>query len=298
MEKIDGKVKIAVSTRALFNLEKENEIFEKEGAAAYEEWQTKHEKDVLATGPAFPLIKALSAMTDEVEIFVVSKATANISLRIFNSTKHYGLKNITRGFFTGGESLVPYLKAFDVDLYLTMSPESAKQAVDAGIPAAALISGHNYDAETDCVRVAFDADAVLFSDEAEAVFQEGGLEAFNESEERMANKELSSGPMAKFLKALAKLQKSNGEMVRTAIVTARSAPAHERVIKTLMKWGIRVNEICYLGGLDKAPVLENFKPLIFFDDKHYYTMSASRFVPAGTVPYVAGSKLETMKEVK
>lgn len=298
---IDGKLKVAVSSRALFQLEKEDEIFREKGKEAYEKYQLEHERDVLSPGAAFPIVKALLELgEDDVEVIIVSRNTADTSLRVFNSIEAHNL-NICRGFFTGGESIISYLKSLDIDLFLTANDDSAKAAIDNGIPAATMItSGTKYMTETTELRVAFDGDAVLFCDESEALFKSEGLEAFGKNEAEKANIPLEEGPMAKFLRALAKIQKKQEEKgenssttrIVTALVTARSAPAHARTIKTLRSWGIKVNQAFFLGGLDKTYVLKEFKPQIFFDDQHIHTDRASLVVPAGTVPYKTGSALD------
>ena len=264
----------------------------------------KHEKAVLQPGAAFPVVKALLELgEDDVEVIVVSRNTADTSLRVFNSIQAHGL-NICRGFFTGGESIINYLKSLDIDLYLTANDDSAKAAIDNGIPAATMItSAAKYMTEATELRVAFDGDAVLFGDESEAVFKSEGLEAFGKNESEKANIPMKEGPMAKFLRALSKIQtkqekegKESETKIVTALVTARSAPAHARTIKTLRAWGIKVNQAFFLGGLDKTYVLKEFKPQIFFDDQHVHTDRASLVVPAGTVPYKSDSVLAKPKE--
>lgn len=211
------------------------------------------------------------------------------SLRVFNSIQAHGL-NICRGFFTGGESIINYLKSLDIDLYLTANDDSAKAAIDNGIPAATMItSAAKYMTEATELRVAFDGDAVLFGDESEAVFKSEGLEAFGKNESEKANIPMKEGPMAKFLRALSKIQtkqekegKESETKIVTALVTARSAPAHARTIKTLRAWGIKVNQAFFLGGLDKTYVLKEFKPQIFFDDQHVHTDRASQNITVGT----------------
>lgn len=301
---IDGKLKVAVSSRALFQLEKEDDIFTTKGKEAYEKYQIKHEKDILQPGAAFPVVKALLELgEDDVEVIVVSRNTADMSLRVFNSIQAHNL-NICRGFFTGGESIINYLKSLDIDLFLTANDDSAKAAIDNGIPAATMIiSAAKYMTESTELRVAFDGDAVLFGDESEAIFKAEGLEAFGKNESEKANIPMKEGPMAKFLRALAKIQtkqekegKNNETKIVTALVTARSAPAHARTIKTLRAWGIKVNQAFFLGGLDKTYVLKEFKPQIFFDDQHVHTDRASLVVPAGTVPYKSDSVLAKPKE--
>lgn len=301
---IEGKLKVAVSSRALFQLEKEDEIFSAKGKEAYEKYQVKHEKDVLQPGAAFPIVKALLELGEnDVEVIVVSRNTANTSLRVFHSIAAHGL-NICRGFFTGGESIVNYLKALDIDLYLTANDDSAKAAIDVGIPAATMItSAAKYMTETTELRIAFDGDAVLFGDESEVIFKKEGLDAFGKNEKENANVPMKEGPMAKFLRALSKIQTKQEKddsqsktKIVTALVTARSAPAHARTIKTLRSWGIKVNQAFFLGGLNKTEILKEFRPQIFFDDQHVHTDRASMVVPSGTVPYKSDSELATKPE--
>ena len=299
---IDGKLKVAVSSRALFQLEKEDDIFTTKGKEAYEKYQIKHEKDILQPGAAFPVVKALLELgEDDVEVIVVSRNTADMSLRVFNSIQAHNL-NICRGFFTGGESIINYLKSLDIDLFLTANDDSAKAAIDNGIPAATMItSAAKYMTESTELRVAFDGDAVLFGDESEAIFKAEGLEAFGKNESEKANIPMKEGPMAKFLRALAKIQtkqekegKNNETKIVTALVTARSAPAHARTIKTLRAWGIKVNQAFFLGGLDKTYVLKEFKPQIFFDDQHVHTDRASVFMSLST-PRIVRRKIMLTK---
>ena len=294
------KLKIAVGSRALFRLEKENDIFEKEGVEAYERYQREHEKDVLLPGAGFRLVKALLQLNDAanavqpVEILIASRNSADTGSRVFRSLERYGL-DISRGIFTSGAGLAPYLKAFDIDLFLTANPADAQAAIDCGIPAATIVTEHadRYDAEEELheIRIAFDGDAVLFSDEAEAVFKKDGLEAFSERERALADQPLPEGPFAKFLRALNRLQEdgSGPVTIRTALVTSRNAPAHQRVISTLRAWNVRIDESFFLGGLPKTEILRAFGAHIFFDDQKIYTEAAAGAVPSAKVPYRPGS---------
>lgn len=296
---IKNKLKVAVSSRALFQLEKEEAMFHKKGKAAYEKYQIKHEDDVLEPGAAFPIVKALLELGEEnVEVIVVSKNRAEISVRVFNSIEAHHL-NICRGFFTGGESIVGYLKSLDVDLYLTASDTSAIEAIDAGIPAATMITTENeYLTDSSTLRIAFDGDAVLFGDDSELIYKTEGMKAFEQNERKLTDTPMSEGPMARFLRALSKIQakqEESGETgktkIVTALVTARSAPAHARTIKTLRSWGIKVDQAFFLGGIDKTFILKEFKPQLFLDDQHLHTDKAAKVIPAGTVPYKSESKL-------
>ena len=292
---LEDKLVIGVSSRALFDLESENEIFEKEGLEAYSEYQLGHEKDILKPGTAFPLIKALQKLNaDEkylTEIIVMSKNSADTSLRIFNSIEHYKL-DISRAALVGGNSIAPYLDAFKTDLFLSANEKDVQEAINANI-ASGIICDHsalpiNPDADINQIRIAFDGDAVIFSDEAERIYQSEGLQAFTEHEQKNAQNPLPEGPFAKLLKTISIIQQKFPEdavPIRTALVTARNAPAHERVVRTLRAWNVRIDEVFFLGGIEKSEVLKAFGANIFFDDQAVHTERASKLVPAARVPY-------------
>lgn len=293
--KLDDKLVVGISSRALFDLKEENKIFETEGLAAYSEYQLSHENDILKPGTAFPLIRALHKLNSEgkylTEIIVMSKNSADTSLRIFNSIKHYGL-NISRAALVGGAPIAPYLNAFRTDLFLSANEEDVQEAINANV-AAGIICSHSElpidpDKEIEQIRIAFDGDAVIFSDESEKIYQSEGLEAFAKHEQLNAQKPLPEGPFAKLLKTISIIQRGfEGEIVpiRTALVTARNAPAHERVIRTLRAWDIRIDEAFFLGGIEKSEVLKAFGANIFFDDQTVHIDPASKLVPAARVPY-------------
>lgn len=291
---LNNKLVIAISSRALFDLDESNEIFETEGLEKYTSYQIQHENNVLAKGVAFPLIKRLLAIRypqtqdNAVEIILVSKNDANTGLRVFNSIEDYDL-NISRAAFTNGRQPYQYLGAFAADLFLSANHDDVRLALENGFASATILPGLNFhDDDTKEVRIAFDGDAVLFSDEAEIIFQEKGLEAFKQHEAAQANVPLSPGPFKIFLEALYNIQKAyegiDDKPIRTALVTARSAPSHKRAIYTLRTWGIRIDEVFFLGGLDKTPILECFRPHIFFDDQKKYCSSTSKLIPTGHVP--------------
>lgn len=293
--KLDDKLVVGISSRALFDLEEENEIFETQGLKAYSEYQLTHENDILKPGTAFPLIKALHKLNSEgkylTEIIVMSKNSADTSLRIFNSIEHYGLK-ISRAALVGGASIAPYLDAFRTDLFLSANEKDVQEAINANI-AAGIICSHsdlpiNPEQDIEEIRIAFDGDAVIFSDESEKIYQEKGLDAFAEHEHKNAQKPLPEGPFAKLLKTISVIQQGFSEEkppIRTALVTARNAPAHERVIRTLRAWDIRIDEAFFLGGIEKSEVLKAFGANIFFDDQTVHTEPASKWVPSARVPY-------------
>lgn len=290
-EDISKRLVIAISSRALFDLDTSNDIFEKQGIAAYAEYQIQHENEVLLPGVAFSLVKKLLALNKGeplVEVILLSRNSADTGLRIFNSIQHYGLE-ITRAAFTNGESTYPYVSAFGSHLFLSTNRADVKNALDAGCAAATILASQTQSAQpSNELRIAFDGDAVLFSDESERVFQERGFEAFVKHETELAREPLSGGPFKGFLSALHQLQQKfppDESPLRTALVTARSAPAHERIVHTFRAWGIRIDEALFLGGLDKGKFLKAFDADIFFDDQQGHCDAARQHVATGHVPH-------------
>jgi 5'-nucleotidase len=294
---LENKLVVGVSSRALFDLTYENTIFESDGVEAYCRYQIEHEDELLKPGPGFPLIKALLNLNNlpgkegSVEVIIMSRNSPDSSLRVFKAIEHYGL-NITRAVLASGGSLAPYLTAFQTDLFLSAYEDDVQSAIDSNIAAGIICTEglQTYDCEHQLkqIRIAFDGDAVLFSDESERIYQEKGLQAFEENERQNANHPLQAGPFAKFLKTLSALQNGySGEEapIRTALVTTRCAPAHERVIRTLRAWNVRIDEVFFLGGIPKKDVLQAFGAHIFFDDQSVHTEPASEVVPAARVPY-------------
>jgi 5'-nucleotidase len=289
-----NKLVIAISSRALFDLGDSHEVYEKQGLEAYQGYQIDHENEILQPGEAFPLVNKLLRINERlggeprVEVLLLSRNSADTGLRVFNSIEHYGL-NITRAAFSGGESPYRYVSAFGCHLFLSTHADDVRFALDNGVAAATLISsaGHPEDEDTQ-LKFAFDGDAVLFSDEAERVYKARGLDAFAESEKASAKQPLSGGPFKSFLSALQGLQaefQPRESPIRTALVTARSAPAHERVILTLRAWNIRIDESLFLGGLDKGDFLRAYGADVFFDDQHIHCESARHHVATGHVPH-------------
>lgn len=294
---LNGKLVIGVSTRALFDLSFEDALFEREGVAAFCKYQLEHEYDILKPGPGFGLIQALlnvnhlPGFENRVEVIIMSRNSADTSLRVFHSIHEYGL-NITRAVLASGASLAPYLEAFETDLFLSADENDVQKAIDSGIAAGIVCADgvHTYEESRlpDCIRIAFDGDAVLFSDASERIFQEKGLHAFEQNELVNASKPMGEGPFARFLKALSDLQREfppECAPIRTALVTSRSAPAHERVIRTLRAWNVRIDEAFFLGGISKKDVLKAFGAQIFFDDQQTHTLQAAAVVPTARVPY-------------
>lgn len=296
---IDNRLIVAISSRALFDLSESHAVYEAGGVEAYQRHQIEHEDDLLQPGVAFELARKLlrlnEASRQHVEIVLLSRNSADTGLRIFNAISHYKL-GITRAVFTSGRDTSRYVPALGTHLFLSADPEDVRHALESGHAAATIVPHRGavnvvdtaFAQDEDELRIAFDGDAVLFSDEAERVFQTQGLDAFSASEANAAGTPLGGGPFKNFLAALHRIQTDfprDRQPIRTALVTARSAPAHERVIRTLRAWGVRIDEALFLGGLDKAEFLRAFGADIFFDDQRRHVESASRVVPAGHVPH-------------
>ncbi len=288
---------IGISSRALFDLEKENRIFEEEGLEAYSRFQQENEGRILEPGTAFPLIDALLKLNEKigehlVEVVIMSQNNPQTGLRVMHSVDFHNL-DITRAAFSGGAPIGPNLAAFSVDLFLSKNFDDVQDAADQGVAAAQLYSPPAaFNPDTDEIRIAFDGDAVLFSEEAEVLFKQQGLDAFLENETVFAKSPLPEGPFGRVLQTLSRIKKASSEpLVRIALVTARNRPAHERVILTLRGWGVNVDEAYFLGGLSKDQILKAFNAHIYFDDQDQYARSVSHHVPSGRVPYKRTSPL-------
>ena len=304
---LDGKLVVAISSRALFDFEEENEVFEQGDDRAYMRLQLSRLEQPAKPGVAFSLIKKLLAFntsaaarkappgdapsqmlpgSQPVEVVILSRNDPVSGMRVFRSAQHYGLP-IQRGSFTRGQPPWRYLRPLHANLFLSTHLSDVRAALEAGVPAAQVYpqSAHASDAHPNEVRIAFDGDAVLFSDEAERVYQAQGLDAFQKHEQDKASQPLLAGPFKPLLAALQRLQNEGTPdmRIRTALVTARSAPAHERAIRTLMNWNIEVDEAMFLGGLAKGEFLREFEPDFFFDDQTGHIESAAQHVPAGHV---------------
>ena len=289
-----GQLVVAISSRALFDFEEENRVFEAADDGAYMRLQLDRLDDPARPGVAFSLVNKLlafnasgaAAVRQRVEVVILSRNDPVSGMRVFRSAKHYGLP-IQRGVFTRGESPWRYLRPLAANLFLSTNEADVRSGLAAGVPAARVYphSARASDAHPHEVRLAFDGDAVLFSDEAERVFQREGLDAFQAHEVERAATPLAAGPFKPLLEALHQMQRepAQGMRIRTALVTARSAPAHERAIRTLMGWNIAVDEAMFLGGLAKGEFLREFEPDFFFDDQTGHVESAASHVPAGHV---------------
>lgn len=293
---LDNHLVIGVSSRVLFDLTREDALYRADGLEAYERYQLEHENEILEPGTGFPLIKAIldlnkRALGDRrAEVIIMSQNSAETSLRLFHSIDHYGL-DIIRAVLTGGAPLAPYLNALKIDLFLSLDEEDVQAAVNSGVAAAIVYQKpENRFEDLDQIRIAFDGDAVLFSDESERIYKEQGLEAFAANERANILTPLPEGPFAKFLKSLSHFQRQCKDdticPIRTALVTARGGPAHTRVILTLRSWGVNIDEAFFLGGLPKADILKAFKPHMFFDDQSVHCDPASLVVATARVPYV------------
>lgn len=289
------KLVVAISSRALFDLQESHRVYTEEGVEAYCQYQIQHENDVLQPGAAFPLVKKLLSLNElgkkreRVEVILLSRNSADTGLRVFNSIQQHQLA-IARAAFTSGQSPFQYVEPFGADLFLSSDPTDVARTLENGFAAATIFQPNQKDNQTNTtqLKIAFDGDAVLFSDAAERIYKTKGLKAFTESELRAANDPLPGGPFKNLLAALQSIQSefdSKQSPIRTALVTARAAPAHERVIKTLRAWNIRIDEALFLGGLDKGEFLQKFDADIFFDDQQGHCESASRHVPTGHVPH-------------
>jgi 5'-nucleotidase len=291
----DARLVVALSSRALFDFEAENEVFEARDDHAYMRLQLQQVAVPARPGVAFALARKLLAFnagaapgaSPRVEVVIVSRNDPVSGLRVFRSCQHYGL-GVERGVFTRGESPWRYLRPLDAQLFLSANEADVRSALEAGVPAArvAPLGAMASDAHPHELRIAFDGDAVLFSDEAEQVYQRDGLLAFQQHETAQVAKPLAAGPFKPLLQALQRLHRAgsaSGMRVRTALVTARSAPAHERAIRTLMDWRIEIDEAMFLGGLPKGEFLRAFEPDFFFDDHPRHVESAAQHVPAGHV---------------
>lgn len=284
------KLTIAISSRALFNLDESHHIYEAEGVEAFREYQIEHEDEPLEQGDAFHLVKKLlniNALLDKqrVEVILLSRNTADTGLRVFNSIEHHNLA-ISKAAFCGGSSPYRYISAFNSHLFLSTDGNDVRQALENGIAAATIMRSKLANTDDHKLRFAFDGDAVLFSDEAERIYKAKGLEAFTKSERKAAKEPLSGGPFKPFLSALQMLQSEfeTESPIRTCLVTARAAPTHERVVRTLRAWNIKIDESLFLGGADKGAFLQAYNADVFFDDQEGHCESTREHVATGHVP--------------
>lgn len=298
---------VGVSSRALFNLEEEEQIFREQNIRGFREYQFANEDKLLEKGTAFPLVEALLKLNTHVEkpiveVVVMSRNSPETGVRVLKAIEHYKLP-ITRWAFSAGEPLAPFIKAFNIDLFLSRDKKDVQKIIDASDCATALIYDppENFEPETDRVKFAFDADAVVFSEESEQIYKEQGIEAFHEHEKENEDVPLNDGPFAALLRKLSYIQdflpvEKELSPLRIAIVTARNSPSHMRVIKTFRKWNVYVDEAYFMGGWPKAPVLEAIGTHIFFDDQDSHLSDSKTKVPCGKVLYKSNSVLKNYEK--
>jgi 5'-nucleotidase len=300
---------VGISSRTLFDLEEEDKLFKEKGISVYRKVQREKENEELRPGTAFHLVQALLNLNKLsttnnrlVEVIVMSSNSPETGVRILNSIKSLNL-DITRSAFTGGEKISSYIEAFQVDLFLSKNELDVQEVIDSKTAAAALIlePPSNFQSEKDTVRIAFDADAVLFSDESQQIYDSQGMEAFHKNESDNENIPLKEGPHGKLLKTLSKIQQFMDTTIeltplRLAIVTARNSPSHMRVIKTLRDWDVYVDEAFFLGGMQKDKILKAFNAHIFFDDQDVHLEKAKKVVPSAKVPYSSDSPLKKKRK--
>jgi 5'-nucleotidase len=289
---LDNQLVVALSSRALFDFEDENRVFEEQNDAAYMALQLERLDQTAPPGVAFPLVKKLLSFNSDgqhrVEVVILSRNDPVSGLRVLRSAQSSKL-SLTRSVFTRGQTPFRYLRPLGAHLFLSAHENDVRSALEAGFPAARVFAESVVDADRhpEEVRIAFDGDSVLFSDEAEKIFQAEGLSAFEKHEKQHAERPLPPGPFKPLLEALQRLQAAAGQglpvRIRTALVTARSSPAHERAVRTLMDWNIAVDEAMFLGGLEKGPFLKEFEPDFFFDDQTRHCESAASAGPTGHV---------------
>ncbi|MCH8257064.1 MAG: 5'-nucleotidase [Proteobacteria bacterium] len=288
-----SRLVVAISSSALFDLSESDRVFREEGLKSYATYQIARENEPLAPGVALPLVRKLLALNEllhqpgRVEVILLSRNTADTGLRVFNSIEHHNL-SITRAAFTGGASPYRYMRPFRCQLFLSANHADVAEALANGMAAASILPAAASPNRSSVLKFAFDGDAVIFSDEAEQVYQEEGLAVFAENERKSADTPLSGGPFKPFLAELHRIQSEfpgDESPIRMALVTARSAPAHERVIKTLRAWHIRLDESLFLGGMNKAEFLAAYEADIFFDDQAEHCRLASEVVPSAHVPH-------------
>ena len=298
---INKKIVIGVSSSALFSLGEAELVYDSKGIDSYRKYQREHEKSVLDAGVAFPFIRRFLNLNKifpnrkPVEVVLLSKNDPDTGQRVFHSIKSYGL-DISRGCFLAGKSPCSYIPAFNISLFLSANQEDVTEAVKAGYPAGRVLKSKLSDTiEDEQLRIAFDFDGVIVDDQAEKIFNEKGLDEYEKSELEKVNIPHQPGPLEVLLKQLSFFQKyerrikrKNSDytpILKTAIITARCAPASERLVTTLRNWDITVDETFFLGGIDKKRVLELFRPHIFFDDQLNNIESASENIPSVHVPF-------------
>lgn len=293
---------IGISSRALLNLEPENAVYEKHlkisRAAAIEafiQYQQEHRGDIIPKGVAFPLIKALldlnKTLSDPdgpraIEIVVISRNHPDCGTRVLHSLKHHGLE-ICQGAFTGGDPVLPELRMFDVDLFLSYEESDVLAAVNAGISAAKIFGGPVDPAEYNPMPLlAFDGDSTIFSDESDRAYLAGKMKGFREHEAAKAGIPLPEGPMARFVHALSLIHRSapiDRPPIKMALVTSRDLHLMSRPLDTLRGWGIHLDKCYAVSRMKKQRILQHLKPLMFFDNDPKHCADAAVCTPTAHV---------------
>ena len=297
---IKSKLVVAVASSALFNLGEADQVFREEGEERYREYQRARENEVLAPGAAFEFVRrllSLNVSSDDspVEVILLSRNDPDTGLRVMNSIEAHGLP-ITRAAFVTGSNPHRYARRFFASIFLSANQEDVRRAMDSGYPAGLVIDSLlNSDLKDPELRIAFDFDGVLADDEAEAVFELSGLNAFFQAEQQQADRPHNPGPLHELLVKVAAVQRQEKvrkqadphyrPKLRLAIVTARNAPAHKRVVTSLREWGVEIDETFFLGGMEKTGILEEFRPHIFFDDQMLHIDPATEVAPCVHVPF-------------
>lgn len=302
---IDKKMVVGISSNALFDLKKEDDIFIKEGLDAYKQYQVDHKSKILPKGVAFPFIKRLLSINllyikeQPIEVVLLSNNSPEIGIRIFNSINYYGL-NITRAAFTSGNSIYQYLPAFNLSLFLSTNEGDVNHAISKGYPAGRVIRTEIEDDDDPELRIAFDFDGVIIDDEAEKIYQKEGIEQYCRNEIAHVSEPHHPGPLADFFRKIAYFQKMETKkqnrdgryrkILNIAIITARGAPTHERALNTLKSWGVNVDQMFLLGGIEKKRILEVLKPHIYFDDQKLHLDDSMKNVPLIHIPFGISNK--------
>ena len=298
---IEKKFVLAVASSALFDLTESDKVFREQSEEAYREFQRRNEDVPLERGIAFPLIRRLLLLNEDfpgiqpVEVVLISRNDPDTGLRVLNTIERLQL-GISRAVFVKGRSPLGYIDCFNTSLFLSANPDDVRTAISLNLPAGCVHPGRAVEDDDEReLRIAFDFDGVLADDSAEKVYRSGSLSAFLESENSQRLLPMPAGPLHRFLSEICRLQllERNRKAVepayevriRTAIVTARNAPAHRRVISTLRDWGVQIDEAFFLGGIDKSKVLAEFRPHIFFDDQLTHVEDASTVAPVVHIPF-------------
>lgn len=297
---IDNKLVVAITSTALFDFSKEHEIFVTEGLDAFRAYQAAHRKDVPPPGAAFPFIKRLLHLNKifaekaPVEVVLLSRNDPEAGLRMMDAMPHYGL-DITRASFLSGKAPYPFMASVNACLYLSTNKDEVREAVLAGYPAGHVLPCAAMDDGDNQLRIAFDFDGVLVDDEAETKYADGGLPLFYHYEVENKDRPLKNGPLMPLLRRLSAIQElqqkhsnllNNPEKaIRISIVTARNAPAHERLVNTMKHLGLEVDELFLTGGIEKKNFLDVIKPQLFFDDQLGHLEPAAASTPCVHIPF-------------